>query len=91
MSHSYKHIGVRIHSRFNMAQGNVVSLWQDQLAKLDHVAAVTRDYSVNPLLGAFVFTPFLDDHPRRGGACRTPALGCCPCARSLSPFRVLGF
>lgn len=29
-----------------------ISLWEDKLQKLDHVAAVTRDYSVNPLLGA---------------------------------------
>jgi hypothetical protein len=31
---------------------SVVSLWEDKLARLEHVAAVQRDYSVNPLLGA---------------------------------------
>jgi hypothetical protein len=30
---------------------HVISLWEDKLQKLEHVAAVTRDYSVNPLLG----------------------------------------
>jgi hypothetical protein len=35
-----------------MAQ--VISLWEDKLQKLEHVAAVTRDYSVNPLLGAWL-------------------------------------
>lgn len=40
-----------------MAQ--VISLWEDKLQKLEHVAAVTRDYSVNPLLGAFPL--FLSD------------------------------
>jgi len=29
---------------------SVVSLWEDKLARLEHVAAVQRDYSVNPLL-----------------------------------------
>jgi V-type H+-transporting ATPase subunit B len=29
---------------------SVVSLWEDQLARLEHVAAVQRDYSVNPLI-----------------------------------------
>jgi hypothetical protein len=32
---------------------SVVSLWEDQLARLEHVAAVQRDYSVNPLIGSF--------------------------------------
>ena len=37
---------------------SVVSLWEDKLAQLAHVEAVTRDYSVNPLIGACSVTLF---------------------------------
>lgn len=33
---------------------SVVSLYEDKLSKLEHVAAVTRDYHVNPMLGIFI-------------------------------------
>lgn len=35
-----------------MSAASVVNLYDDKLTRLEHVAAVTRDYSVKPLIGA---------------------------------------
>ncbi len=39
-------------SQGKMAAASVVNLYDDKLTRLEHVAAVTRDYSVKPLIGA---------------------------------------